>query len=82
MKDPTVDSHACHRAKSGDPSDGSHPSLPQRSMGDMAAAARALSRQFTSEGAVHYRQHWSQLVVVLSPSKSWEYHKRSFVGSL
>lgn len=28
MKDPTVDSHACHKAKSGDPSHAGHPSIP------------------------------------------------------
>lgn len=37
MKDPTVDSHACHRVKSGDPSRAGHPSLPLRSAEDMAA---------------------------------------------
>lgn len=39
MKDLTVDSHACHRAKSSDPSHTGHPSRPQRWAGDVAAGA-------------------------------------------
>lgn len=42
MKDPTVDSYACHKAKSGDLSHAGHPSFPRRRAGDVAA--RALSR--------------------------------------
>jgi len=39
MKDPTVDSHACHRAKSGDPSCAGHPSLPRCRAEDVTAGA-------------------------------------------
>lgn len=49
MKDPTVDSHACHRAKSGDPSHAGHPPLPRRSAEDVAAGRFP---GCTSEGAV------------------------------
>lgn len=37
MKDPTVDSHACQRSESSDPSHASHHSLPQCSAEDLAA---------------------------------------------